>query len=57
MCPYIVKKVLGTRKYKIINQKTGEVVGSSVTLDNAHKSINYRMEAEAKPKPYDSFHS
>ena len=55
--PYIVKKVLGTRKYKIINQKTGEVVGSSVTLSNAHKSINYRMEAEAKPRPYDSFHS
>ena len=46
--PYIVKKGSGKRPFRIVNQKTGEVVGTSTTLKNAHGSIAHRMDAESK---------
>lgn len=43
---YIVKTGKGKRPYKIINQKSGKVVGTSIKIDKAYKSIKYRTEAE-----------
>jgi len=43
--PYIVRKA-GPKKFLIVNQKTGEVVGHSTSVDKAYRSIGYRMEGE-----------
>lgn len=49
--PYIVKKgKKGQKKFIIVNQKTGVVVGQSNSLTKANRSIGYRMEAESKKK-------
>lgn len=47
---YIVKKGKGSRPFLIVNQKTGEVVGRSNTLNKASRSAGYREEAVAKKK-------
>lgn len=46
--PYRVKQVKGKKKFAIINQRTGVVVGYSHDLDKANRSIAHRLEAEAK---------
>ena len=48
--PYVVKKKRGPKPFQIINQRTGEVVGTSDSLDKANRSIGYRIEAEVGPK-------
>lgn len=47
--PYIVKKGSGSKPYKIVNQRTRKVVGSSGSLAKAYSSINHRLEGESKP--------
>lgn len=46
--PYRVKKVKGKKRFAIINQRNGAIVGYSNSLDKANRSIEYRLEAEAK---------
>ena len=48
--PYIVKKGKGKRPYKIIKQKTGEIVGTSISLKAAWASIAHREEGEKQKK-------
>jgi len=40
--PDHVEKRGGSRPYKIVENKTGKVVGSSVTRKNAHIAISHR---------------
>lgn len=49
---YIVKKgniKKGQKPFLIVNQKSGEIVGTSEDLEKANRSIGYRT-GEAKPK-------
>ena len=48
--PYIVKKGKDDKSFLIYNQKTRRVVGRSDSLDKANRSIQYRLEAEAKKR-------
>ena len=52
---YVVKPGKGKKKFNIVNQKTGQVVGSSDSLAKAHRSIKYRTSAEANPKNIKSY--
>jgi hypothetical protein len=44
--PYTIKKSKGPKPYKIVNQGTGVIVGSSDSLSKAKRSIEYRSTAE-----------
>lgn len=46
--PYSVVKKTGNRPWKIKNNTTGEFVGSSLTKQEAVRSIGHRMDAETK---------
>ena len=46
--PYSVRRGKGIKKWKIINKRTGKVVGSSTTKAKAIASIKYRLSGEKK---------
>ena len=48
--PYVVKKMKGSRPFKIIKKTTGKVVGSSTSKENAMASMRARYMAEDKKK-------
>jgi len=48
--PYKVIKKNGKRPWKIVNKKTGKIVGSSANITDAHKSIRARLAGENKKK-------
>jgi len=51
--PYDITHRKGSKIYKIVNQSTGKVVGTSTSREKAARSIVHRMEGEAKnPKKF-----
>lgn len=48
--PWSVKKGSGNKKYKIVKDSTGKVVGSSTTKAKALASVRARYASENKPK-------
>lgn len=48
--PYEIKKGKGPRPYRIIKSLTGEIVGTSKTLQDAKASIRARYMGEHNPQ-------
>lgn len=46
--PYKIVKRKGDRPYRIVNKSTGKVVGTSMSLAKAKRSIGHRESAEKK---------
>lgn len=44
--PYVIEHRTGARPWKIVNEDTGKIVGSSKTRRAAQKSVNARRASE-----------